>query len=492
MDIQIDLTNLPHVTNEKFYSLYSDKSRYLVLWGGGSSGKSVFAAQKLIYRILTERGHRFLVVRKVARTLRESCFALLRSIIADWGMGKLFKVNKSDLHITCLNDSEILFSGLDDVEKLKSIHCVTGIWIEEASELTAEDFRQLDIRMRGRMRNYRQIILTFNPVSITHWLKEEFFDRPRESTTIVHSTYRDNRFLDAENIAVLEGFKDTDEYYYQVYCLGQWGVLGKTIFPARIVNERIAETKDRQPLKRGYFVYDDDGRRIIDESIRWVDAPDGYISIYEDVKKGYPYVLGGDTAGEGSDYFTGHVLNNITGNQAAVLRHQFDEDLYAQQMYCLGKYYNNALIGIETNFSTHPVKELQRLKYYKQFIRKREDTFTGKIKDAYGFQTTKVTRPLVISELVTVVRESPELINDVGTLEEMLTFVRNEQGKPEAQEGSHDDLIMGLAIAHYIREQQSTKVEMAPRQKKPIWNFEKPKTDPFHPTPTQDYINYGG
>jgi phage terminase large subunit len=333
------------------------------------------------------------------------------------------------------------------------------MWIEEASEVTAEDFRQLDIRMRGKSKLYKQIMLTFNPVSVTHWLKSDLVDRERESTTVIHSTYKDNKFLDREAIEVLEGFKDTDEYYYQVYCLGQWGVLGKTIFPARIVNERIHEIKDRKPLKRGFFVFEYENEKIIDSTIQWVDDPDGYISIYEEPQVGYPYVLGGDTAGEGSDYFTGHVLNNVTGNQVAVLRNQFDEDLYARQIYCLGKWYNEALVGIEANFSTHPIKELRRLLYPRQFSRKKEDTFTGKITKAYGFQTSKVTRPLVIAALVQVVREHPELINDLPTLNEMLTFVRNEQGRPEAQQGAHDDLIMGLAIAHYIRDQQSYSAE---------------------------------
>lgn len=480
--VNIDLTNLPDITNEIFYPLYNNRDRYLVLYGGGSSGKSVFVAQKIIYRMLTEQGHRFLVVRKVGRTLRESCFALLRSIISEWGMTELFNINKSDLYISCVNGNEILFSGLDDVEKLKSIHKVTSMWIEEASEVTAEDFRQLDIRMRGKSKNYKQIILTFNPVSVTHWLKGELVDKKRDSTTVIHSTYKDNKFLDKEAIAVLEGFKDTDEYYYQVYCRGEWGTLGKTIFPAKVVNERIHNLRNIQPLKRGFFIFDYEHERIIDETIKWTDDPDGYISIYETPQHGNPYVLGGDTAGEGSDYFTGHVLNNITGNQVAVLHSPFDEDLYARQIYCLGKHYNDALVGIEANFSTHPIKELKWLGYHRQFTRKKEDTFTGKITKAYGFQTTKVTRPLVIAALVQVVRENPELINDIPTLDEMLTFVRNEQGRPEAQSGAHDDLIMGLAIAHYIRSQQSNVAEVGVSRTAPKrWEDDDDDDDGYKP-----------
>ena len=122
------------------------------------------------------------------------------------------------------------------------------------------------------------------------------------------------------------------------------------------------------------------------------------------------------------------------------------------------KHYNNALIGIETNFSTYPVKRLEQLKYKKMFYRETEDSYTHKVLQKYGFRTDRLTRPLIIANLVKLVREEVELIHDVDTLNEMLTFVRNEKGKPEAQEGAHDDLIMGLAIAHYIRGQQDAKM----------------------------------
>lgn len=461
LEYEIEFPPLEELINEAFMPLLDDTSRYLVLKGGGGSGKSVFTAQKIIFRMLNEPGHRFLIVRKVAKTLRESVFAELRSIIRRWDLADVFKIPKgtsSDLYIRCINGNEILFAGLDDVEKLKSIVGITSIWIEEASELEPEDFRQLDIRMRGKSVHYKQIILTFNPVSITHWLKTEFFDTKKPGATISETTYKDNRFLDAEAIKVLEGFKDTDPYYYMVYCLGEWGVIGKTIFDSQKVSQRIAYLRDKKPLKEGFFVYEYVNERIIDSTIKWIDEPDGYIRIFEDVKPGYPYVIGGDTAGEGSDWFTGQAIDNTNGKQVATLRHQFDEDLYAKQMYCLGHYFNGAMEAIETNFSTYPVKELERLQYPHQYVRETEDSYTHKLVKRFGFQTNKLTRPVAIAGLVEIVREQVGLINDVQTLEEMLTFVRNEKGKAEAQEGKHDDLIMGLAIAYYSREQQSMTI----------------------------------
>ena len=242
---------------------------------------------------------------------------------------------------------------------------------------------------------------------------------------------------------------------------------GKTIFDAQKVTERMISLRDTKP-REGFFVYDYQAEKVVDDSIKWINEPGGYINVYEEPQKGYPYVIGGDTAGEGSDSFTGQVLNNVSGKQVATLKHQFDEDLYAKQMYCLGRYYNNALLGIETNYSTYPVKELARLGYPNQFMRETEDSITHKLKKVFGFQTTKLTRPVAISGLVELVREHTELFSDIATLEEMLTFVRNEQGKAEAQEGKHDDLIMALAIAYYVRGQQTFSVSaepQAPREK---------------------------
>jgi hypothetical protein len=236
---------------------------------------------------------------------------------------------------------------------------------------------------------------------------------------------------------------------------------GKPVFDIEQVTQRKKLIEDRKSLKVGSFVYEYVGEKIIDKSIKWVDDENGPITIFEDVKTNYPYVIGGDTSGDGSDFFASHVLDNTNGNQVAVVHHQYDEDLYAKQMYCLGKYYNTALIGIEVNFSTYPNMELSRLGYPKMYVREVPDTFTGQIQKKFGFRTSTITRPAIIANLVELVRDHIELINDVKSLSEMITFIKNERGKPEAQEGKHDDLIIALAIAHAIRDQQAYTVDKA-------------------------------
>ena len=463
--------NLRETNNDAFLPLFWDEHRYLVLKGGGGSGKSIFAGRKILERVTTESGHRWLVCRKVGKTIRESCFEQLKDQAYEHYADQIAYIPKGksgDMSMRFRNGSEILFTGLDDVEKLKSIYNVTGIWIEEASEVTEWDFNQLDIRLRTKFAYYLQIIFTFNPISIQHWLKKRFFDfdikdpeerrQAMERTRTHESTYHDNRFLEAEAARTLEGFRETDEYYYQVYALGMWGVTGKTVFDAKAIARRLE--KRIRPIREGLFQFQDDGLRL--SSIAWTDEEDGPVRVYKEPEAGVPYVIGADTAGEGSDFFTAQVLDNRTGAQVAVLRGHFDEDVFARQLFCLGMWYNTALIGPEANFSTYPVMELERLGYPKQYVRESVDDYTHKVRHSYGFVTNSKTRPVIIAGLIKAVREDISIVSDEATLLEMLSFVRNKDTlRPEAEPGGHDDLVMALAIAHHIRPQQSYLAQSA-------------------------------
>lgn len=227
----------------KFVPAFTDQSRYQILWGGAGSGKSHIVARKIVYRLLKESDckHNFLVIRKVDRTIKRSVFTLIRNIISRWGLSEEFDVNLTDKTITYKkNGSQIMFSGLDDVEKLKSIEGVTGIWCEEATELTQEDFEQLDLRLRGETKYVKQIILTFNPISEQHWIKRVFFDDPIDGVFTLHTTYLDNAFIDDEYKMVMENKKKTNPRYYNIYALGNWGTAEGLVFnnaTARLIRE---------------------------------------------------------------------------------------------------------------------------------------------------------------------------------------------------------------------------------------------------------------
>lgn len=215
--------------NNIYLPLIDDRARFLPIYGGAGSGKSVFAAFKIVKRSVSENGHKFLCLRKVAATVKDSIFAEIKAQISELELDTEFLVNKTEhsfLHIPSGNI--ILCKGLDDPAKIKSIKGITGMWLEEATEFEEEDFDQLDLRIRGEKDNYVQYILTFNPIDENHWLKKRFFDKKDPAATTCHSTYKDNHFLTQEDRERLESLKERNELYYDVYCLGKWGVTVKT------------------------------------------------------------------------------------------------------------------------------------------------------------------------------------------------------------------------------------------------------------------------
>ena len=220
-------------------------------------------------------------------------------------------------------------------------------------------------------------------------------------------------------------------------------------------NEQIVLRLERlpEPAGRGEFT---DGE--------WTESETGAITLYELPEEGVPYVLGGDTAGEGSDYFTAIVIDNVSGRIAAKLRQKYSEPEYVRQIFALGRFYNDALVAIETNFSTYPVMKLQEMEYPNQYSREREDTYTRQMRKSYGFRTDRQSRPRAIANLVEVFSAHPEWFTDRELLEEMLTFCYNEDHRPEALAGKHDDLVMGAAITYAVRHQQRMTVLTEPEK----------------------------
>lgn len=294
-------------------------------------------------------------------------------------------------------------------------------------------------------------------------LKQEFLGNIDKRNDWIWQRLRwlkDDKHLEPEQLFwyfnKFEKYLDKDLIKQEYPCTPQEAFLlsGKNVFDTEVILRRM-ETLPK-PYRIGYFSYDYDGLKIT--NIKWVNDPNGYIKLYSkpDTPAVTQYCIGGDTAGSdgGEDFFTGHVLDARTGVQVAHLKHRFDSDKYAKQMYCLGWHFKWAMICIEANFDSFPILELQRLEYPNMYVRMAQDTYTGKMEKRFGFKTTKLTRPTIINRLVEIVRDHCETINDRETLEELLTIVRNEKnGRIEAPAGGHDDDMMGLAIAHEARGQ---------------------------------------
>jgi phage terminase large subunit len=212
--------------NKAYKPLIDSNKVYKVLKGGAGSGKSYSITQIEILKAI-ESKQRTLWVRKVANTLRNSIFQLIRDVLSDTPLekNKDYWVNKSEMSFEFSNGSTFILSGLDDVEKLKSIAGITRIVIEEATELEEGDFNQLDLRLRGKDLKNPSITLMFNPISANHWLCKRFFTQVNESNTLVlQTTYKDNSYLDESYKQRMEALINIDENLYRIYVLGEWGV----------------------------------------------------------------------------------------------------------------------------------------------------------------------------------------------------------------------------------------------------------------------------
>lgn len=255
MRLTIKLNIAPEVFNPIYLKhQLKNNNRYQIYFGGSSSGKSVSLAQRSVLDVFNGKRN-YLVVRNVQSTIKRSCLNEVTKAITNFNLSKYFDVNKTDMIITCnINDRQILFCGLDDVEKVKSITpikgVITDIWVEEATEIEYKDYKQLNKRLRGRSKVIKRIALSFNPILKDHWLYKEFFDIwqdnkqyiEKNNVSILKTTYKDNNFLTQDDIDALEN--ETDKYYYEVYTLGNWGVLGAVIFKNWRVEEFDSSTFD--------------------------------------------------------------------------------------------------------------------------------------------------------------------------------------------------------------------------------------------------------
>lgn len=208
-------------------------TRFNVYYGGAGSGKSHFVAQKMILKCLQYK-RKLLVVRKVGNTLKDSVWAMFLKLLYQMP-AVIRQINKSEYTIELINGSIILFKGFDDPEKIKSIEGITDIVVEEASELTEDDFDQLNLRLRAKS-GMLQIHLMFNPVSKANWVYRRFFTNGTpEDTVIIHTTYKDNPHLPKEYIDSLLRLERTNPAYFKIYVLGAFATLDKLIFPIKTV-----------------------------------------------------------------------------------------------------------------------------------------------------------------------------------------------------------------------------------------------------------------
>lgn len=207
----------------KFFPLLLDYSkRWSIFMGSAGSAKSYFITQKLIVRACREK-IKILVCRRTASTIRNTCFSLFKDILAKWQLLPYVKIRETDFNIKFPNGSEIIFIGLDEETKLLSLNNIGTIFIEEAYEVPKPIVEQLNLRLRGSTEQ-QQIIMAFNPISKNHWLYNFCEVEPPNSFEFIHSTYKDNPFLNAEYIEALEEMITRNPAKAKVFVFGEWGV----------------------------------------------------------------------------------------------------------------------------------------------------------------------------------------------------------------------------------------------------------------------------
>ncbi|ATD55417.1 PBSX family phage terminase large subunit [Clostridium chauvoei] len=236
--------------NNHFYDFIDDwESKYYFLVGGYGSSKSYHVAIKLIKKLLQEK-RKALVVREVYETIRESCFDLLQEVVLAMGFDEdeiIF--TSSPMQVKFPNGSKIIFKGMDNPAKLKSLNGVSIIWLEECSEVKYEGFKEL----KGRLRHptlSNHIILSTNPVSKGNWCYKEFFEDSKNKIYILkdtdlynqriirdgktyyhHSTVDDNFFVPKDYIETLDDLKNSDPDLYRIARKGMFGANGLLVFP---------------------------------------------------------------------------------------------------------------------------------------------------------------------------------------------------------------------------------------------------------------------
>lgn len=228
------------IFNESYLFLMREPFRSAplqIIYGGASSGKSVFIAQRDVLDCVNE-ARNFLIVRNTANTIRSSVFEERCKVIRSLGLNDLFNIRESDFTITYKPvGNQMIFRGLDDVEKIKSITVpvgtLTDLRVEEATEASEPNIEQLEIRMRGLSEYPKRTVLSFNPIFRSHWISKKWFNgqlikyRNEDDILIFHTTYRNNKYLTKQDTQRLQKYKG---YQRDVYCEGKWGVLGDLIF----------------------------------------------------------------------------------------------------------------------------------------------------------------------------------------------------------------------------------------------------------------------
>lgn len=207
--------------NKVYTHLKRSSKKIVVEQGGTRSGKTYNILLWIIFHYCGKHtGHTITIARKTFPAVRSSVMRDFFDILKQYDIYSEENHNKSNSEYI-LNGNLVEFVSLDQPQKIRGRKRDLA-FLNEANELTFEDWQQIVFRTSGR------IVIDYNPSDTFHWIYDRVI--PRDDADFYQTTYRDNPFLDATIVAEIERLKETDEHYWRVYGLGERGTNRAQIF----------------------------------------------------------------------------------------------------------------------------------------------------------------------------------------------------------------------------------------------------------------------
>lgn len=429
----------------------------LLVSGAFRAGKTLALIIKTITQHLPIPNNRGLLGRltypELRDTLQKDFFKLLPE---EW----IKDYNKSEGNLYLKNGTEVLFRHMDTVSEFEIRGMELGFaLLSQVEELDLAIIEAISGRMSLKHVPRTQIMMDCNPALF--WAYKRFKQESDPSRELIECSMLDNK----ENLRQ-DYFADMmkkPESWKRQFVYGVW-------------DESLLSTRAVIPIE-----YIQAQRVFQQESIRHFNG----IEIFKDVEKYHEYQIGVDTSeGIGLDFSALSVVDVYTGEQVAFWKGQVQPDLLKTNIIPLAKYYNEAKIVPEINNTGIAFVANLKLEYQNIYLRKDFDKETNEEKQVYGWKTTSGTKPLLVDNFLTLLREGQAIIRSEKVINEMPTFVYTDEVKKKgmgANSGFHDDALIATMLSyldvnptqfaqqvkkatrieHYKRTEQRTNTEMS-------------------------------
>jgi hypothetical protein len=437
---QIDISDIVIDIPDKLVELFDGNADYRGVYGGRGSGKTFTIAKILAYYGAINK-LRIVCGREIQQTITDSVFFEIKNAIETCPyLTQEYEVGKT--YIRSNSGTEFLFKGLrHNISEIKGLGQIDYFWIDEAEAVSEESWRELIPTIR---KENSEIWASWNPKDPGSYVQKLFATEnsgvDQAIKKSVQVNWRDNPwFPEKLNRERLRSLAEDEEEVYQHIWEGAFLIItGRTVFDKKLTATAIKEC------------WTPKSRRIL-ENTRWIERKDGELRVWAAPEQGKRYCIGADVA-EGllsGDYSSAMVREVTTGEQVAEWHGHIAPDLFGKILLQLGKWYNNAYLGVENN--NHGLATLIYLRdtgYPMLYVqRKVDDAYSGDVEGAkLGFSTNSKTKPYIIDQLSAELRDNTHGICSKELVQEMQTYVIDEQGRYGAATGCYDDRVMAYAI----------------------------------------------